>query len=165
MDGKSLVGLLRGEQQSTRLAFAETDIWFADPVPGLTADSRISYPSVAHVTEIDLEHNAEIVLRQEFAAKVVEAKHRMVRDSRYKLIYVPTDAEVRWLLYDTLADPEETQDVTSICPDVAEQLKVRLWDWMLSDPAVVRVGDRLIPRSDCFPAAVRSSMSVSLTEN
>jgi hypothetical protein len=158
-----LAGLWRGENELPRLAFAETDVWFADPVPGVSPHLRIPYPSIAQVTEVDLQHGGEIVLRRKYEATVIEAKHRMVRDERHKLVYVPTSTHLYWLLYDTVEDPDEICDIADHHHDVAERLKAELWKWMLDDPTVTRLGDRLVSRPEFFQDATSPATSVSLT--
>ena len=65
------------------------------------------------------------------------AKHRMVRDERWKLVYVPTRSGVRYFLYDTVADEGETRDVADEHPSEVSRLKGELWRWMLADPDMV----------------------------
>ena len=76
------------------------------------------------------------------------AKHRMVRDDRYKLIYVPTRTGVRWMLFDTREDPGEERDVAAEHPDVVARLQGELWAWMRRDPDMLDRGGYLVPRGD-----------------
>jgi hypothetical protein len=76
----------------------------------------------------------------------IVAKHRMVRDDRWKLIYVPTRGGVRYFLYDTVTDPGEVRDVSSDHPSEVARLEGELWRWMLSDPDMIEKGGFLVPR-------------------
>ena len=146
LDGTSLAGALRGESIGDRLAFAETELWFTEDIPGLPADLRMPYPGIMRLTEIDSKHGSEIVLRKDMRLLTTVARHRMVRDGRYKLVYVPTRAGVRYLLFDTVADPGETIDVSAARPAVAQRLERELWRWMLEDTEMQAKGGLLVPR-------------------
>jgi hypothetical protein len=149
IDGRSLVPLMRGQSLLPELAYAETEIWFTETIPALPSELRVPYPSLVNLLEIDRLHDDQFVIRSSLESIVVEAKHRMVRDSRFKLIYAPTRSGVQWMLYDTLYDPAEVEDVMDSHPEVTARLKSALWDWMLQDSRLERCGDRLVakPRS------------------
>ena len=99
------------------------------------------------LTEIDARHNAEIVLRKDMAPPTTMARHRMVRDERWKLVYVPTRTGVRWMLFDTQTDPAEIHDVAAANPAEVKRLEAELWSWMLEDPAMEQKDGYLLPRS------------------
>jgi hypothetical protein len=60
---------------------------------------------------------------------------------------------VRWLLFDTQADPGETVDVAAAHPDVLARLQGELWSWMRLDGDMTERGGYLVPRD----ARVRSA--------
>jgi hypothetical protein len=70
----------------------------------------------------------------------------MVRDERFKLIYIPTRTGVKYMLFDTVADPAETRDVASEQPAEVARLQGELAAWMLRDPAMTMKGGYLVPR-------------------
>lgn len=146
MDGRSLARALDGEPLAPALAYAETGLWFTEDIAALPSDMRLPYPGVARMTEIDTQHGGEVVLRKDVRPLTIVAKHRMVRDDRYKLVYAPTRAGVRWVLYDTKDDPGETRDVASTHPDVLARLRGELWSWMRGDADMVEHGGYLLPR-------------------
>jgi arylsulfatase A-like enzyme len=150
LDGRSLAPAIDGKPIEPRLAFAETELWFTEDIPALPPDLRMPYPGIMALTELDSRHNAEIVLRRDVVAQTLMARHRMVRDDRWKLLYVPTRKGVRYMLFDLLADPAETQDVVRAHPDEAARLEAELWRWMLEDPQMDKQGGFLVPRD---PAA------------
>jgi hypothetical protein len=84
----------------------------------------------------------------------------MVRDDRYKLVYAPTRSGVRWLLFDTLADPGEERDVAASRPDVVARLQGELWAWMQSDPEMTERHGYLVPRDEGGHGA--ASMDIGL---
>ena len=104
------------------------------------------YPGIARLTEVDTQHGDELVLQKAMRPLTIVAKHRMVRDDRYKLVYVPTRTGVKYFLYDTVADPGETHDASREQPSEVSRLKGELWRWMLSDPEMVERGGFLVPR-------------------
>jgi arylsulfatase A-like enzyme len=147
LDGRSLVPALRGEALPPRFAYAESELWFTEEIPGLPPELRMPYPGVVGLTEIDSRHNAEIVLKKEMAPPTLMARHRMIRDERFKLVYVPTRAGVRYMLFDTATDPEERHDVAASLPNEVARLRAELWSWMLKDPAMEQRNGFLVPRA------------------
>ena len=53
---------------------------------------------------------------------------------------------MRYLLFDTVADPGETIDVSAARPAVAQRLERELWRWMLEDTEMQAKGGLLVPR-------------------
>jgi len=146
LDGRSLAAAMRGAPLDRRYAFAETELWFTEEIPGLPSELRMPYPGVLALNELDVRHHAEVVLRREMVAPTLVARHRMIADERWKLVYVPTRAGVRWLLFDKLADPEERHDVGESSAGELARLQGPLWAWMLEDRTMERRGDYLVPR-------------------
>ncbi len=153
LDGRSLAPALRGEPLDRRFAYAESEIWFNEDIPSLPAELRMPYPGILGLTEIDSRHNTEIVLRREMQPPTLMARHRMVRDERFKLVYVPTRLGVRYFLFDTKNDPGETNDVSTQLPDEVARLRTELWSWMLQDPLMEQKDGFLVPRESAFAKA------------
>lgn len=147
LDGRSYAPALKGADIPTKLAYAESELWFTEDVPSLPPELRMPYPGIMALTEIDSRHNAEIVLRKEMVPPTTMARHRMVRDERWKLVYVPTRTGVKWMLFDTQTDPGEVTDVAAAHPDEVARLEADLWAWMLEDPAMEQKDGYLVPRS------------------
>jgi arylsulfatase A-like enzyme len=146
LDGASVAPVLEGADLTPRLAFAETGLWFTEEVSGVDASLRLPYPGIAGTTEVDTDHGDEVVLSRELRPLALVAKHRMARDDRYKLVYVPTRHGVRYFLYDTVADPGETRDVGAEHPTERSRLQGELWRWMLADSNMVERAGFLVPR-------------------
>ncbi len=146
LDGRSLAPALRGEPLDPRLAFAETELWFTEEIPGLSSELRIPYPGIMALTELDARHNAEIVMRRDMMPITRMARHRMVRNETLKLVYVPTRNGARYMLFDTVADPGETKDIAAERPADVERLSAELWRWMLEDVAMEKRDGFLVPR-------------------
>ncbi len=145
LDGRSLAPALEGKPIAPAFAFAETELWMGE-VPALPDAERLPYPPLSRLTEVDVTHGYEIVLRKEVTAVTTVARHRMIRDDRYKLLYIPTRARPVYRLYDTQIDPGETRDVASEHPDVVARLEGELWKWMLADHSMMERGGFLVPR-------------------
>ncbi len=146
LDGRSLVPALSGAPLTPALAFAETGLWFTEDIPGLPSSLRLPYPGVARMTELDPAHGDEVVLQRAVRPLTIVAKHRMVRDGRYKLVYAPTRMGAKYMLFDTQADPDETRDVADAHPADVARLKSELHAWMARDPEMRLSGDVLVPR-------------------
>lgn len=148
LDGRSLAPALTGQPIAPALAYAETGLWFTEDIPGLPSDLRLPYPGIARLTEVDTRHADELVLQSSMKPLTLVAKHRMVRDDRYKLLYVPTRTGVRWMLFDTVQDPGEERDVAGEHPEVVARLERELWAWMRRDEDMTERYGYLVPRDD-----------------
>jgi hypothetical protein len=87
----------------------------------------------------------------------IVAKHRMARDDRWKVIYAPTRAGARWMLFDTKDDPGETRDVAAAHPDALARLQGDLWAWMRADPEMTERAGYLVPREGTPATALRTA--------
>ena len=148
LDGRSIAPALSGAALPDAFAYAETGLWFTQEIPAVPPDLRLPYPTLEGLTEVDPAHGDEIVIMQEMKNLTRVAKHRMVRDARYKLVYAPTRSGVRYMLFDTQTDPLETKDVIATHAADAERLKAELWRWMLEDPDMTERDGYLVPRID-----------------
>ncbi len=145
LDGVSLAPALDGKPTPEMRAFAETELWMGD-VPSVPDEMRLPYPTLTRLTEVDPEHHDELVLRKDVEAVTTVARHRMIRDSRWKLIYVPERKGVKYMLFDVVADPSELHDVAAAHADVVTAMRGELWKWMLEDSRMVERGGYLVPR-------------------
>jgi arylsulfatase A-like enzyme len=164
-DGHSLVPALDGKALERALAYAETGLWFSESLPDVPRGLRIPYPDLTQLLELRRDHGDDLALRPELELLTTAAKHRMVRDERYKLVYAPTRSGARYLLFDTAADPAETRDVAAANPDVMRRLQDELWRWMLRDPAFERRGDLLVPRAAAQRAHAEADKGIRLEEH
>jgi arylsulfatase A-like enzyme len=139
LDGRSLVPALDGKPLVPRLAYAEMAPRLEEGVPGLPPELRLPTPSLAASTELeapDVLHGGQLVLGSAARMLTLVARHRMVRDPRWKLLYVPTRRSVRFMLFDTASDPEEREDVAALHPEVVNRLRSELWSWVREDPSM-----------------------------
>ena len=146
IDGRSLVDALEGRPLKSRPIFSETGLWFTETLPEVPIGKRIAYPDLIHLTEVDKSHSDEIVIRQQWEPLSIAAKYRMIRDDRFKLIYIPTRLGARFELFDTLEDPAETRDISSKDPEIVRQLKSKLMEWISEEVSLERQGDLFVPR-------------------
>jgi arylsulfatase A-like enzyme len=151
MEGRSLAGALRGERVTSRPLFAETELLLGMN-PGLPESLTFPALGLNHLMELDIEHDSRIVVRKDAFDHTLLVRHRMVRDERWKLIYMPTPKGVVYKLFDLASDPEELVDVAAKYPDEAERLRTVLWSWMLEDPLMTRDGEFLVPKGTHAPA-------------
>lgn len=122
--------LLDPAPSTPRHAFAETGLWFTARVPGVEPHERLPYPPMSALLEVDREHGDELVLRREWQAPTTAAKHRMVRDERYKLVFLPSRAGPLLRLFDTVVDPFEQDDLAAREPATVRRLRGALCGWM-----------------------------------
>ncbi len=147
MDGVSLVPYLDEPDVDLDLsAFHETGVWLGN-VPTLQQD-HLKYPSLLEMLEIRDKKTGTLSLTPEYERIVIQAKDRMIRKERWKLVYLPMkDGAVYWL-FDVVEDPECITDVYAKYPEIAENLKNELVSWMSQDPLFGWDGKRLVPKSD-----------------
>ncbi|MDD5774266.1 MAG: sulfatase-like hydrolase/transferase, partial [bacterium] len=146
MEGINLLPLMRRETENLNLTtYAETGLWFTDKGNNFYQKQRIMYPDIVELGAIDTEYNNEIVIKPEFRGLTNTAKHRMVYDGQYKLIYIPARDGIFFELYDTKKDPDELEDIASKNPQKVIELKTKLYKWMEKDIKVFNKNDYFIP--------------------
>lgn len=149
VDGRSLAPALSGRALSPAYAFAETELWFTEDILALPPRQRLPYPGIMQMTELDSTHGqVEVVLQKAMAPITLVARHRMVRDARWKLLYIPTRMGVEYMLFDTEHDPGEVSDVAKAQPAEVERLRAPLWKWMLEDRGMIERDGMLVPREE-----------------
>jgi len=149
LDGRSLASALSGSDLPPALAYSETEIWFTEEIPTLSPQGlRLPYPGIELITEVDEAHHREIVVQKRMLPIIVAAKHRMVRDERFKLVYVPTRMGAKYMLYDTEADPREEHDVAAEHPAEVARLGAELRAYILRDPSLMMRNGMAVPRDD-----------------
>jgi len=132
------------EALARRPIFSEIDLWFFPPETHRLDGKRIVGVEGFAGFTFDPKSWA-IFLEPHYQPLSLLAKHRMVLANGRKLLYVPTRDGVRWELYDPLSDPGDAVDLATKEPDKVKELQSILWQWMLSDPSMKRVGDFLLP--------------------
>jgi arylsulfatase A-like enzyme len=160
LDGRSLNQALDGRALAPALAYAETELWFTEEIPGLPSALRLPYPGIARLTEVDTRHDDEVVLKRDVRPLTIVARHRMVRDDRWKLLYLPTRTGVRWMLFDTRDDPGEEHNVVAAHPDVVMRLQRELWSWMRRDKDMTERNGYLVPREPEDRASAGADLGV-----
>ena len=114
------------------LAFAETGIWLSR-VPGIK-DRHLTYPDILKVIEIKNKETGTLSVKSEYEDLVVKAKDRMVRNDRWKLVYMPMIDGAHFYLFDMVNDKECKNDVSNKYPDIFKKLKVAMIAWLESEP-------------------------------
>ena len=72
-------------------------------------------------------------LRPPYHRRVVEAKHRMLRDQDTKIVYEPKISGMRCFLYDVGLDPGNRVDLSETEPLRFAEYRSRLFRWMAED--------------------------------
>lgn len=131
-DGVSLRPAVTNPAHDLNLnAFNETGIWITT-VPGLP-EGHLSYPDLLQLLDVPDDATGTLSIRAQFREVTLEAKDRMVRDGRWKLVYQPLEQGARLALYDVVSDPGCTRDLAAENADVIERLYPELATWMRSD--------------------------------
>jgi hypothetical protein len=145
-DGQSLASALDGKEPAARPVYSETGLWFTEVIAEVPLSRRLAYPDLTQISEVDRKHADQIVIRERWEPTAIAAKHRMLQFGLLRLIYMPTRSGPKFQLCDLSKDPGCLNDCASVRSSEFEQLKVRFWQFVESDPAVTRQGDLLVPR-------------------
>jgi hypothetical protein len=113
-------------------AYSETGLWFDDnkASPLFFHHMRIDYPDITGFSEIDYSHRQEVVVQRRYQNITNAAKYRAIFSGRYKLIYMPLPGSVRFELYDTVADPLNQKDLSSLKPEILENMKRKFYSFI-----------------------------------
>ena len=132
-EGVSLVPYLSGAPVDMNLAaFNETGIWLTD-MPGMPPD-HLRYPNLLELLEVPDRNTGTLAIKPEFQQVIIDAKDRMIRVGRWKLIYQPTSNGPLIALFDVATDPECRHDLAAAHVDVVDDLLQRLSDWIHGAP-------------------------------
>lgn len=127
--GRSLVPWIEGSEEASPLpVFAETGFPFIQFKSGL---KRPKLPPMDEMTYIDEDFNYQFVLRPEYEQALVEAKERVLRTQRWKLICTPLAGGGRaFRLFHLPDDPHCERDVAAQRPEVVAPMQRALELWM-----------------------------------
>lgn len=143
-EGESLLGLLQGRPQATRnMIFAETEVLMGGGRE-LQDDQVLLYPPLLEMMEVSDLASGQVGLKQQYVNLLVEARQRMVRTPKWKLVYVPLKNGARYMLYDVQKDPACLREVKDAHPEVTAELKSKLWNWMERDPLRHRHAEHMV---------------------
>ena len=131
-DGNSLAPWFKEpEMARDKPSFQETGVWLGK-IPGMRSD-HVTYPDLLEIMDIPDKSLATLTLKQEYYSTVIEAKDRSIRDNQWKLIYQPITGGVDYQLFNVQSDPLCTTNVASQFPEVLQNYKLQLDEWIFSD--------------------------------
>jgi len=135
MEGVSLADVVYGEKQDLGLpAFNETGIWITD-LPGMHED-HLRYPNLLELLEVPDKASGTLVIKPQYHDIVLEAKDRMIRIGRWKLVYQPAVGGALYKLFDLETDPACQHNRIADKPELAEAMKQQLLAWVKNDSRV-----------------------------
>ncbi|MEE9394891.1 MAG: sulfatase-like hydrolase/transferase [Planctomycetota bacterium] len=130
VDGASLVELMTGRSDDLgRAAFSETCyLFYPKHVPG---EDVFKLKPADRTLYIDKNFRNQFVLKPKYHDDVIEAKDRMMRTNRWKLIHIKGKRGPIWRFYDMKSDPNQAFDMSGL--ELAwtpfEEMKVALMEW------------------------------------
>lgn len=149
MQGISLKqALMSGNLDQELAAYAETGIWVTR-VPSLE-ETHITYPDLPDLLEIPDKRDGTMAIKGAYKDIIIDAKDRMVRTDRWKLVYLPMKNGISHRLFDLHNDPECQVDVSVQNPDIMAKMETLLDQWLAED-SIIR------PMSNGHPFAVLNS--------
>lgn len=132
MEGVSLASALKGAAMPELPAFYETGIWLTT-LPG-APDGHLSYPGILELLDVPDLATGTLAIKKIYQERVLDAKDRMVRCGRWKLVYQPLEGGKLLRLYDLESDPDCHQDLSAVRTDVTGWLWELLQEWMANAP-------------------------------
>lgn len=129
MEGVSLAAIVRGEKIDLGLpAFNETGIWITD-LPGMHED-HLRYANLLELLEVPDKASGALVIKPQYRDIVLEAKDRMIRIGRWKLVYQPVVGGALYKLFDLETDPACQHNRIADKAELAEAMKQQLLAWV-----------------------------------
>ncbi|MFT7623607.1 MAG: arylsulfatase A-like enzyme, partial [Myxococcota bacterium] len=125
--------------------FFETGLWFISPEAEVLEGRTMKFADGFGAFRPD-PNTHEIYFDERYDDDFLVAKHRAILHDGYKLLYIPTRQGVKWELFDVSNDPLEQRNLYSERPELAEGLRRKLEEWILSDPGMMKLGDYMVPR-------------------
>jgi len=137
MDGVSLKNYFsqNAEPKLDLPAFSETGIWLTD-LPGIPKE-HLRYPELLDLLEVPDSNTGTLSIKPKYQNAIVQAKDRMIRKGKWKLIYQPMINGYRLSLFDMHIDPECSHDLIMQEQEISESLWQLLKVWLESDPLFV----------------------------
>ena len=102
-------------------------------IPGMASD-HLRYPNLLEMLEIPDKRTGTMAIKAEFHERIVQAKDRMLRRGRWKLVYQPLEAGYRLRLYDVETDPGCMTNLCTKHPEIVGELWPPLQQIIASDP-------------------------------
>lgn len=121
LDGQSLVQLLDVPNGlDERVAYQETGIWMSS-MPGMDPD-HLRYPNLLELLEIPDKNEGTMSIKRSYLPIVAQAKDRMVRQGKWKLVNMPLNHRTCYKLFDMERDPHCLNDVAKQYPEIVTKL-------------------------------------------
>lgn len=148
MEGESLRPYLENPNADLKLAFyGETAYPFYERiVPGeqpLTPELPMD-----RMTRIDETFGCQFVLKNRYERLILQTKERVLRTTRWKLVFTPGKRYDILRLYDLTNDPHCETDVKPRYPEIFNAMRKALWEWMQN--GTERRIDEIFPDGEPF---------------
>ena len=128
--GQSFAGWIRQtESPIFRPFYGETGFPFIQfKVEGV---ERPNLPPMDEATDIDPNFNYQFVLKDQYLARVIEAKQRCLRTRHWKIVCTPTASGSRHFgLFQISNDPDGEKNLATKRPEVLASMQIALERWM-----------------------------------
>ena len=133
MDGVSLAASLDNPARCPELdAYNETGIWITD-IPGLPT-SHLRYPDLLELMDGARHREWYVGDQEQYRDIVLDAKDRMIRRGKWKLVSQPLTDGTRTMLFNVDEDPGCTRDCITAYPEIGAQLSQALHAWATAGP-------------------------------
>jgi arylsulfatase A-like enzyme len=147
-EAQSLIPLARGQEQGDRRIYSETGLWYSNEGSAFYQTLRLPYPDVTHILNVDPLVNHEMVVQKQWEQLTNIAKHRAWIENGYKLIRMPTIEGNLYELYDLEHDPLCLNNIAHEQPELLEQMKIALHQYLSEIAPDELIADREAEESD-----------------
>ena len=113
------------------VAYNETGFWFGH-VPGAIKNHK-SFSTILEMIVVPDYKTGTLALNKKLEVQAIQAKDRMIRKGKWKLVYLPTEAGYFSALFDMENDPRGNVDLSDKYPDVHDALLAELEPWLEKD--------------------------------
>ena len=134
VEGVSLLPYLDANNAQNNLnleAYFETGVWLT-PLAVLNRD-HLKYPSALELLEVPNKETGTLAIKPQYINIDIEARDRMIRTDKWKLVYLPMKDGALYWLFDNINDPNGEIDVSKKYPQAFAEMKQRLINWLKKD--------------------------------
>lgn len=125
MEGVSLAGCLEKDSPCQGLtALNETGIWITD-IPGLPED-HLRYPDLLDLIDVPNRDSGTLSIKAQYQQITLNAKDRMLREGRWKLVCQPLRTGYALKLFDLEQDPSCNMNISTQLPELTLELWKKL---------------------------------------
>lgn len=104
--------------------YNETGLWLTT-LPYMDPD-HLRYPDLLELLEVPDQQSGTLSIKKEYERITIEARDRMLRHGRWKLVHQPLRSGQNLMLFDLIDDPHCSRNSAAEQPEIAMEMLARL---------------------------------------